>query len=275
MPHPVDWQVDDSIVSAMALASLFIWWRAAQRVWAGQPLLARYERQERVWSPAATLVGLIWVVHSLVVRAQIEWRWYSQHEHDAHPLELIDVQQGAMFRAVQWGLLLGILVWSTKPLEGFGIRFDDIGRQLSEGVQGFLASLLPVGIVLLLTDQLGLRDPARQHDYLQFLQKRRDAASIVWVALSAVVLAPLVEELLFRVVLQGAAQRFFSPCWSIVLVAAAFSAVHGWVDALALFPLAVVLGYIFYRRHSYLTIVIVHALFNLSMLVLQLLTLDA
>jgi membrane protease YdiL (CAAX protease family) len=42
---------------------------------------------------------------------------------------------------------------------------------------------------------------------------------------------------------------------------------------LPLLPLALVLGYVYDRRHSYLAVVVLHALFNLTMLAAQLLTL--
>ena len=75
-------------------------------------------------------------------------------------------------------------------------------------------------------------------------------------------MAPIEEELLYRVIFQGTLQRYVSPLTSIIISAAVFSAVHGFPDALGLFPLALILGYLYWRTGSYLTIVTTHAAFN-------------
>jgi membrane protease YdiL (CAAX protease family) len=87
----------------------------------------------------------------------------------------------------------------------------------------------------------------------------------------AVVAAPLTEELMFRVILQGALSRLVPPRVAIPLVAWCFCSVHGLVDGLALIPLALILGIVFHRTHNYLTVVVIHALFNATMIALQLL----
>ena len=43
----------------------------------------------------------------------------------------------------------------------------------------------------------------------------------------------------------------------------AFAMVHGPLDGAALMPLALLLGILYDRRHSYLAVVVAHAFFNL------------
>jgi membrane protease YdiL (CAAX protease family) len=88
-------------------------------------------------------------------------------------------------------------------------------------------------------------------------------------ALAVAVVAPLSEELLFRVVLQGWLTERISATVAVPVVAIVFAAVHGWRDGLALLPLALILGYVFARRRSYLAVVTTHALFNSVMFGLQ------
>ncbi len=96
----------------------------------------------------------------------------------------------------------------------------------------------------------------------------RDAPSLetgFWVVLAAVVLAPLFEELLYRVFLQGT-WTAHAPAWlTIPVTALLFSAVHmrrGQPDGIPLFPLAFCLGLLYHQRRSYLGVVSAHALFN-------------
>jgi membrane protease YdiL (CAAX protease family) len=85
------------------------------------------------------------------------------------------------------------------------------------------------------------------------------------------VLAPLVEELIYRVVLQTWLQKIAPPREALIAVAIIFAAVHRLPDALPLLPLALILGYVYQQRRSFLTIVLIHMLFNAVNLILALL----
>ena len=80
--------------------------------------------------------------------------------------------------------------------------------------------------------------------------------------MTVIVLAPAAEELIYRVAIQGSLVRWMSPNRAMLVVALLFSSVHGWPDMLALFPLALILGYVYHQRHSFLAVVVLHALFN-------------
>ena len=81
--------------------------------------------------------------------------------------------------------------------------------------------------------------------------------------ISAVLVAPWAEEMAFRVIMQRSLLRIFSPSLSILLTAVAFCAIHpSWQDAVALLPLAIVLGVTYHRTGSYLAVVLIHMLFN-------------
>jgi membrane protease YdiL (CAAX protease family) len=95
---------------------------------------------------------------------------------------------------------------------------------------------------------------------------------LAWIALSVVIVAPLAEELLYRVLLQGWTQAHITPWKAIVFSATIFSLAHQEHDWLPLFPLALILGYVYHRTHSYLAVVVLHALFNATNLTLAVLT---
>lgn len=144
------------------------------------------------------------------------------------------------------------------------------GKNVIAGLRGFLLAVVPVALVLVTTQ--ALRSKKTQHTLLKLLVESPNAQTIGSVFLSAVVLAPLAEELVFRVFLQSWLESFLRPIAAIVIVALGFSAVHGWPDMLPLFPLALVLGGLFYLTRSYVAIVVTHALFNLTNVVLAVLT---
>ena len=81
--------------------------------------------------------------------------------------------------------------------------------------------------------------------------------------LIAVVFAPIVEELQFRVVILGGIAQRGRPVLALVLSSLLFAFAHGYPDCFALIPLAVILGYCYLRRRSYITVMIVHFLFNM------------
>lgn len=82
------------------------------------------------------------------------------------------------------------------------------------------------------------------------------------VILTGVVVAPVVEELQFRVVLLGGLLQAGLRRMAVIGAAVSFSLLHGFPDGLALLPLAFALGYAYMRRQSYLTAIFVHFFFN-------------
>ena len=171
-------------------------------------------------------------------------------------------------------LVLMLILWSLlgssrQGLTEFGWTFRDMSGQLLLGLQGFCAAVIPMAIALAVT--IPFRRPENQHALLKLLIESPDFWTLFLIAVTAVVCAPLLEELLFRVILQGWLSTFFPPSLAISCVAVSFAMVHGWRDGLALLPLAFLLGYVFHRRHCYWAVVVIHALFNATMLCLALL----
>ncbi len=141
-------------------------------------------------------------------------------------------------------------------------KLADRWIDIKVGVWGLLASLIPVwGVSWAI---LPFREPDDGHPYLQAIQDGAGPQTLAWIALAVVVVAPLFEELIFRVILQGWLHKHVSPVVAVVGVAFSFAAVHftAWPDPLPLIPLSLVFGYIYYRRRSYLANVVMHALFN-------------
>jgi membrane protease YdiL (CAAX protease family) len=80
--------------------------------------------------------------------------------------------------------------------------------------------------------------------------------------LMAVVVAPVVEELMYRVAVFGGMYQRNSFGIGLVISSILFGLAHGYPDCLALLPLAVAIGFTYSRRRSYRTAVLIHFLFN-------------
>lgn len=138
---------------------------------------------------------------------------------------------------------------------------DPVSRQLLYGLVGFLACLAPTLVVFTLTEPF--RTDAELHPLLKLIGQDQTRGVLLAVTVSAVMVAPWVEEMAFRVIMQRAFLRHFSPSKSILLTAVLFCAIHpSWQDAVGLFPLAVVLGVTYHRTGSFLAVVLTHMLFN-------------
>lgn len=145
----------------------------------------------------------------------------------------------------------------------FGAGTDRLPLHLRNGLVTVTAAWLPVFATILLT--LPLRTAERQHSVLQLLEMRSSLEIYAWAVLSAVVVAPLFEELVFRVILQTSLERFAGRA-AIPIAAVLFAGVHRFPDSLAIVPLALVLGDAYQRRRSYWEIVAAHGAFNAVML---------
>jgi membrane protease YdiL (CAAX protease family) len=225
------------------------------------PLSARYPIR---WSPLVVTFTVCWIA------LQIALQLTASDEPDISKSPIRIIQFSCALNAVILSLLLIMLTENGKrPISEFGITLKNWTEETGYGVLGFLASLLPVFAVVIVSWLLSLRSEETQHSFLKMLQNNPGPEILFWITLAAVVLAPLTEELIFRVILQGALQSKFSPATSIAVSSLVFAGVHGIPDSLALVPLAVILGYVYHRRHSYLAVVVLHALFNLFNLILS------
>ncbi|MCR9198692.1 MAG: CPBP family intramembrane metalloprotease [Planctomycetaceae bacterium] len=127
-------------------------------------------------------------------------------------------------------------------------------------VEAVLAAYLPT--VLLRVILLSGQEEPTSHPLLEVMENGVSPTIMAMVFGLAVIAAPVVEELMFRVVLCGGLiqRRLLWP--GIVVSSVMFSMSHGYPDSVALLPLAVVLGYVYARRRSYRTVILVHFLFN-------------
>ena len=143
--------------------------------------------------------------------------------------------------------------------------------ELRYAAEVFLAAYVPTAmlriLLVVLTEGLTGEVPD-QHPFLDMMESDVGMAVLSLIVLTAVILAPIVEELQFRVVILGGIAQLGKPWLALGVSSVLFAFAHGFPDSLALLPLAFALGYTYLRRRSYVTVMLVHFLFNAFNMVL-------
>jgi hypothetical protein len=267
---PDSWATGNLAMTLLLLGSVAVWMRIGAKRINGEDALPWMPREPCPWHAAAVALSLpVSIVVQYVVSS-------SAPEHKLH--SIAHVQDGCLAKVLEILVLMGLLALATPiRARNFGLHPSGLVDDVKFGLAGFLAAWGPVCAVSYAVNRLGLREEGAKHLYLRVLEENPGAGTVGWIVLSAVVLAPIAEELLYRVVLQGWLETRLTPRAAILFVGILFACVHyapGRPDHLPLLPLALILGYVYYRRHSYLTVVILHAAFNGTNLALKLLSGD-
>ena len=156
-----------------------------------------------------------------------------------------------------WRLLLG-----PKQL-----TWNDVGWGVIHGVIGWVMVTFALGSLLeLVAGALGRELPAVQEQLQDVVRADRTA---LLTGIATILVAPLVEELMFRgVLLHGLYRRL--PAWpAAALTGLVFALYHGEVVAvILLLPFGVYLARIVQRRGSVVTAIVAHMTFNAAGVVL-------
>lgn len=177
-------------------------------------------------------------------------------------LTLGSVQSACAFDLLMTAALTAALVGSRADLRACGLRWDQPAQDAADALLGFRLAIGPVFVVLALSVWAGLRTDEPEHEFLRMLSVDGSAVNWLWITATAVIAAPLAEELVFRVLVQGWLEHHLPAPAAIGCSSALFCTVHPYPDSLGLVPLALVLGWVQHRRRSYLAVVLIHALFN-------------
>lgn len=251
-----------AVLTMMLVTSAAQWWMWRRRRIQSGNVMPRRETPSVEWNPVAVGLALLFIA--------LGWRSVMQPAH----VEQAAASVGAMlfvclFNVSLFLILLPLLaVTRIERLRDFGFDLADWRQQVRLGLETGAASLLPVFLMLQAT--YFLRSEADQHVMLRALQDDPGLEVLGAVLLAAVISAPLLEELLFRVILLGWLKSRFDSRLAIGVSAIAFAGVHGPKDGIALLPLAVMLGWLYDRQMRFVPVFTAHAFFNLWNIVLAL-----
>ena len=310
---------------AVLLASVATWFALIARWHRGQALLEHEPRTPVPWGVPVALVAVVFVAFTLLTPAGDA---APETPADANPFEISQRLIGVIFFqcVVIGGVLFVVAVVYRASLRDLGLPVyaEELVRDIRIGIVAGLAALAPVyGVQLLM---LYLFGPSK-HPLVEMVISGEPNLGVVFLAsIAAVVVAPVSEEILFRLLLQGWLEKFehrwvrrpdeqpndesrmtndeseasndssfvirhssleepTSPLeppprslaglpygWLPILISSLlFALAHSGYgpDPIAIFLLAIILGYVFQRTHRIVPCMVAHALFNsLAMLLL-------
>lgn len=179
-------------------------------------------------------------------------------------VSLAGIQQTVLINLTLAGILLVTLIVERPDLRTeFTLLKDQ--RIWQTFAIGLLA--IPAAILCTLLLLSPWRTEETQHPLLSLLAKDAASPIVAWIGCLVTIVAPLTEELVFRVSLQPFLSRYLSRPIAISLVAVCFCLAHGPLDGLALAPLALILGLLYATYRSAIGIMLLHAVFNGVMLI--------
>jgi uncharacterized protein len=185
---------------------------------------------------------------------------------------------GVILPAQQLTVVLAVVyVTRLKGQKSLAADFGLVVR-LRDAKALIVGATLEVVLTLALFPILQLDPKAQNQQLLTDLKDHRDALTVALFVVGAVVLAPIVEELLFRGVLLRALLRRMAPVSAVLVSAVIFALVHylGDPNTLPFLPaltgLGAVLAIVAVRSGDLSTSIFIHAGFNLTTTILFLAT---
>lgn len=264
-----------ALVGAAFWGSLVV---VARRLRRGQPVLERVARRSVPWNSMAVLgLFLLFVLlDGVVPLLLLGQNPVAIDTQTIEPNAATKLLIAPIVSRLMWsGLALGALALVDAKSTDIGCRCDMLGLDALIGA-ATAALLLPPLLALhaLLTYALKYD---YQHPLIDLVTSGQSPHLLALAGVSAVVAAPVAEEIMFRLILQGWLernerkwQRLIRPIKlprgliSIVISAILFGAIHAG-QGTAPAPLALLgaaLGYVYHRTHRVAPCIIAHALFN-------------
>ncbi|MHC4555969.1 MAG: lysostaphin resistance A-like protein [Planctomycetota bacterium] len=165
----------------------------------------------------------------------------------------------------------------ARRLKGFGLSVKTIHKDFFAAFVNLLAIWPIIMAVIILTVYFGEliwgdEYQIQQHQQLELIAQYQQLPLQILVVVVAVVVAPLLEEFLFRGLIQTVIRRFFeiqNGAWlAIVISSVVFAIIHAdaghWPT---LFVLGLCLGYAYEKSGSLFRPVFIHSLFNATSII--------
>ncbi len=266
-----------AILAAMAVVCLPVWLLVVRSLQAGRSPWPYEGRRQVPWHGVDVLVVLVLGMMGRLLLAHMFWCASGAPlpaGEDIPPESIIpaivaDSLAGACSLAL---IVLYLVLRAHANVDSLGLGLRHWRRDLTLGVAAFAFIVPPI---LALNAVLNLVW-APHHPVIEMITK--DPRALGAAAILVVLVAPLMEELIFRVVLQGwlesvdrkspLAARWFGrlPAGTapVVLSSALFAVLHAGQGPapVPLFFLALVLGYLYHQTHRIWPSLVVHAGLN-------------
>jgi len=267
---PTLWAIAGSFVVALVLAG-GLGMARRKRPGASQTGVANHAGLVDVsWFRAIDAIGVAWIVGVYV------WLSLAQivvsNAMDEEPvMGYVDLWVSIGFQCVMASMVIFVMVPRVRASEWLGLRWRCWRSQVVMAPVSVVAMWLLFGVLETVGYMKWLESMGVDavQDSVRALQQGNDAAFLVLMRFSAIVVAPICEEVIFRGYLYGAAKRYCGPVGAALSTALVFSAAHA--SLVALLPLALfglLLAWLYERAGSLWAPIAAHACFNAATVVL-------
>lgn len=250
-------------VSGLLIRRLGRRWRCAPE--RGMVEVGRFRRLD--------LIGIGWIL------AIYGWLSLSQAAVSAgmgemREISIADLWVSIGFQCFMAAMVIGVMAPRIHPVDWLGLR-RKCGKSLlliapgSVVVMWIVFGMMEFGGFIRWLESLGV-DTVQ--DSVRALQDRDDPGFLTLMRFSAVVVAPICEEIVFRAYLYGGLKRFCGPLAAAMASSLVFAAAHA--SAGALLPLALfglLLVWMYERSGSIWAPIAAHACFNAATVVMLML----
>ena len=284
------------ILGALVLVSMVAWIDILRGLRRGEAIVRHEPHPTVAWGGAEVLALIVSIFVLQAAARQFTLEYYGL-EHDVE-LAMLGPHVLATLLAANGAAMLTVLAIGVALFVGRGARRPrDFGlslkgrlwlRDAGLALRAFFVALLPVYLLQMVLTQFF----PKQHVVLELIRENHTPAMLAAAAFTVVLAAPLVEEFVFRLALQGwletleerrfarAAQADAEPAGDVpepiaplenkrgmvpvVVSSTVFALLHVGAGAapVSLFPLALILGYLYLRTGRLAPCVMTHALFN-------------
>jgi membrane protease YdiL (CAAX protease family) len=169
----------------------------------------------------------------------------------------------AIFNFFIVATILGFLIARNRnPVDLFGLRWKNWRKDLPL-IAIYLVAIIPVLLAVSMLVNLALGGSTSSQDLLLFFQNSKSLTEKLLLIFTAVVVAPVTEELVFRGYLHGVLRQIGGRWCGILVNSLIFAGIHGHIPSLAgLFIFAIALSLIYERTGSLWANLVMHAGFN-------------
>ncbi len=211
-----------SLALLILLASVAVWATIVQRLRARRPLAPYEPRRPVPWTLAEIIATA--GIYLIILLGTAFWLVgeppkpaapddvHAVVKHEADHAEHREITPAHLAAQSITNVLTVVVVivllrsWSGASWEDLGLSLAKLGNDLQLGGLTFLAVVLPVyAMQAVLSHWI-----SGQHPVVELVTKNRGPEVLVLTALTTVVVAPLAEEFLFRVLLQGWLEALWS-----------------------------------------------------------------
>lgn len=254
------------LIPVAAGVALFAWWLLSTSL--GRNALAGSKPRRNSMGPLLPfMVFFVWIVTQELLGVLVVPLARRLGESQA---SLLVASTGALSSLAVVALILVVARMTfARGVRGFGLRIRTLPQDVPRAFLTLMAVwplvMAMMSLTILVMRRLKGEDfEVPQHDALQMITESASLPLVVLVIALAVVVAPILEELLFRGLFQTMIRSYLLRPWpAIAITSILFAMIHKNAEHWpALFVLAMGLGYSYEKNGSLLRAILMHAMFN-------------